>query len=177
MSAVTYSRVNFTNRVVEHPRTYAVTENQDGTITLTPQPGEVVSEGTPLNSTNLNKMDKGVKDCADAINDMNAQLSDDEEDIADLKGRKKTFTATIPATGWISQGSGAYFTLSLPVTGIQSTDTPDIGIVQTGTWATDEAIREAWALITRITAGTNTLNITAEAVPSVQIPLQVRCFR
>ena len=175
--SITYNRINFQNREVQHPRTYTVTENEDNTITLTPAPGDVQTKGTPLSAANMNKLDKGVKDCADAINSMDAQLSEDEADIADLKGRKKTFTATIPATGWISQGSGAYFTLALSVTGIQSTDTPDVGIVQTGTWATDEAIREAWACITRITAGSNALNITAESVPSVQIPIQVRCLR
>lgn len=66
--AVSYTRINWKNRIVQRPRTYTETANQDGSRTDTPAPGTVQQEGTPLNETNLNKMDKGIKDCADAIN-------------------------------------------------------------------------------------------------------------
>ena len=89
----------------------------------------------------------------------------------------KMFTATIPSTGWTSQSSGAYYTINLTVSGILSTDTPDIGIVQTGTWATDEAIRDAWSCITCIVTAANKLTITADSIPGRAIPIQVRCIR
>lgn len=168
--SVTYNRINFINRVVERPRTYTVTNNGDGTVTLTPEPGEIVSEGVPFNAQNMNVLDKGVNDCAVAINEMGG-------DITELQGRVKSFTATIPATGWTSQSSGAYYTINVSLSGILATDKPDIGIVQTGTWATDEAIRDAWACVTRIVAAANQLQITANAIPAVAIPIQVRCIR
>ena len=380
--SVSYTRVNFKNRVVERPRTYTMTTNADNSVTLTPAFGEVEEAGVPVNAENLNKMDKGASDCAAAINaleenvtqlgqsvqsaeqdiqDLKQDLEEDEAAIGDnareinalktradtaegnilalaqndaavardlttkqaaieengtqinqlktrvdtaetninkkqdkltfdstptagsnnpvtskgikaaldakqgtlafdstptsgsgnpvtsgglytaLAGKKNTqtakssptasgnalafidtvsqnaqgvitatkknvtvdstptansnnpvtsggvkaaldakvarFTATIPATGWTSQSSGAYYTINVTLSGILATDTPDISIVQTGTWATDEAIRDAWACITRIVAAANQLQITADSIPSRAIPIQVRCIR
>lgn len=356
--SVSYTRVNFKNRVVERPRTYTLTTNEDSSVTLTPAFGEVEEAGVPLNAENLNKMDKGVSDCAAAIGelennvdllgqsvqdaeqdirDLEETLADDETAIGDnareinalktradtaegnilalaqndaaigqdltakqaaieenatqinqlktrvdtaeinigkkqdkltfdsaptagsnnpvtskgikaaldakqgtltfdstptansanpvtsggtkaaldlkadkasptftgtpkaptaaagtnttqiattafvqtaLTNKVKSFTATIPATGWTSRSSGAYYTINLTVSGILASDTPDIGIVQTGTWSTDEAMRDAWACITRIVASAaNTLAITASEVPPVAIPIQIRCIR
>lgn len=286
--SVSYTRVNFKNRVVERPRTYTMTTNADNSVTLTPAFGEVEEAGVPVNAENLNKMDKGASDCAAAINaleddvtqmgqsvqnaeqdiqDLQNALTDDEAEISEngreisaLKTRADTadgnilalaqndaaiaqdliakqaaieengtqinqlktrvdaaetnirqkqdkltfdptptsgsgnpvtsggvkaaldakavnFTASIPATGWTSQSSGAYYTINVSLSGILATDKPDIGIVQTGTWATDEAIRDAWASITRIVAAANKLQITADSIPSRAIPIQVRCIR
>ena len=356
--SVSYARVNFKNRVVERPRTYIITTNGDGSVTLTPAFGEVEESGVPLNAENLNKMDKGTYDCAEAINGLEISvtllgqsvqsaeqdidglredLTNDEAAIGDnareinalktrtdtaegnilalaqndanvardlttkqaaieenasqinqlktrvdaaetnigkkqdkltfdsaptagsnnpvtskgikaaldakqgsltfdstptansanpvtsggtkaaldlkadkasptftgtpkaptaasgtnttqiattafvqtaLTNKVKSFTASIPKTGWTSMSSGAYYTINLTVSGILATDTPDIGIVQTGTWSTDETMRDAWACITRIVASAaNTLTITASEIPSVAIPIQIRCIR
>jgi len=67
--AVAYTRVNWKDRIVQRPRTYTAVTNSDGSRTDTPAPGTVAQAGVPINAANLNKMDKGVKDCADAIND------------------------------------------------------------------------------------------------------------
>lgn len=72
--AVSYTRVNWKNRIVQRPRTYTETTNLDGSRTDTPAPGTVQQEGTALNETNLNKMDKGIKDCADEINSMETTI-------------------------------------------------------------------------------------------------------
>lgn len=165
--SVSYTRVNFRNRYVKNPRNYTETQNQDGTITHTPAPGEIYQEGTKFSEAAFNTLDRGIDDCAKAINSLEAALND----------KVKYFAATIPTTGWTSQGGGAYYTRSLSVSGILATDTPDISIVQTGVWATDEAMRNAWASVTRIVAAANQLNITAYMVPTAEIPLQVRCIR
>ena len=96
---------------------------------------------------------------------------------AALDSKVASFTAAIPSTGWTSQDSGAYYTITLTVSGILASDTPDIGIVQTGTWATDAAMRDAWACVTRIVATANELQVTASDIPGVEIPIQVRCIR
>ena len=59
-----YDPTQWTNREVEKPRTYVMTDNGDGTITLTPSEGQVFAQGTPLDATNLNKMEEQI-----ALND------------------------------------------------------------------------------------------------------------
>lgn len=161
--SVSYSRINFKDRRVARPRTYTITENADGSVTLVPAPGEIEEAGTPLNGRNMNALDKGLNDCARAVND--------------LLERVKMFTATIPAEGWTAQENGAYYTIDVAVQGILPSDTPDIDIVQTGVWATDESIRFAWASVTRITTGENVLHVTADSLPGWEMPIQVRCVR
>ena len=55
-----YTPTEWTNREVEKPRTYVMTDNGDGTITLTPSEGKVFATGTPLDATNLNKMEQQI---------------------------------------------------------------------------------------------------------------------
>ena len=45
---------------MERPNTFEVQENPDGTITLIPTPGTVTQAGTPVNATNLNKIEDGI---------------------------------------------------------------------------------------------------------------------
>jgi hypothetical protein len=61
-----YEPTNWENREVERPRTYIMTENADGTVTLTPSEGTVFVAGTPLDAANLNKMEDQI-----ALNDSN----------------------------------------------------------------------------------------------------------
>lgn len=46
----------FKDRIVEYPNRYRTTQNEDGTVTLTPAPGTVVEQGTPLNANNFNNI-------------------------------------------------------------------------------------------------------------------------
>jgi hypothetical protein len=55
-----YTPTNWENREVERPRTYIMTDNPDGTVTLTPSEGTIFSAGTPLDATNLNKMEAQI---------------------------------------------------------------------------------------------------------------------
>lgn len=57
---MSYSPTNWKDRIVERPRTFQVQNNPDGTMTLIPAPGTVVQEGTPVNATNLNKLEQGL---------------------------------------------------------------------------------------------------------------------
>jgi|GEM_PF-5359636 len=62
-----YTKTNWQDRSVERPLTFAVTENEDGTITLVPEEGTVLNPGTPLNADNLNRMEDGIEAAHDAI--------------------------------------------------------------------------------------------------------------
>ena len=55
-----YIKTTWKDRLVERPNTFEVQENPDGTITLIPTPGTVTQAGTPVNATNLNKIEDGI---------------------------------------------------------------------------------------------------------------------
>lgn len=62
-----YTPTNWENREVEKPRTYIMTDNGDGTITLTPAEGQIFSAGTPLDAVNLNKIEQQIDSNTDDI--------------------------------------------------------------------------------------------------------------
>ena len=162
--AISYERIIWQNHVVRRPRTYTSVENTDNSRSDTPAPGEIFQQGTPLNADNFNHMEDGIANCVDECNRL------DEEKVEET-----LYTATIPASGW--SGSSAPYTRSITVNGILATDTPIIDIVQSGTYFTDSQICDNWTLISRITTRNNGLDITADQIPSVAIPIQVRCLR
>lgn len=84
-----YEPTNWENREVERPRTYIMTDNADGTITLTPSEGSVFVAGTPLDAVNLNKMETQI-----AANDAN-------------KASKAGDTFTGPVTGTVINATTA----------------------------------------------------------------------
>lgn len=57
---MSYQPTVWKDRVVEKPRTFDVTNNPDGSITLEPKPGTVLQEGTPVNAANMNKLEQGL---------------------------------------------------------------------------------------------------------------------
>lgn len=56
-----YRKINWQNRRVERPRTYNVTQNADGSVTLTDAPGEITQDGTPLSPDNLNRKEEAMQ--------------------------------------------------------------------------------------------------------------------
>ena len=146
----------------------------DGKITALEGRASTCESGISSNATAINALKGRMTTAEGKITSLESATSANTTAIAN---KVKSFTATIPATGWTSQSSGAYYTINVSLSGILATDKPDIGIVQTGTWATDEAIRDAWASITRIVAAANKLQITADSIPGRAIPIQVRCIR
>lgn len=55
-----YVKTNWQDHVVQRPRTYTEVTNPDGSKTMTPAPGEVVQQGTPMSAVNLNHMEEGI---------------------------------------------------------------------------------------------------------------------
>lgn len=84
---VNYTKINWVDRVVQRPRTYTETANQDSSVTHTPAPGTVLQAGTPRSAANMDHMDQGIKDCADAINDMESTLQGNQGTLANLNTR------------------------------------------------------------------------------------------
>lgn len=57
---MSYTPTSWSDRIVQNPLTYTMTNNGDGTYTLTPAPGTITQPGTPTNAANLNKMEAGI---------------------------------------------------------------------------------------------------------------------
>lgn len=64
---MSYERINFKDHIVTRPRTFSVTQNQDGTETLTPAPGTIEQQGTPLKADHFNAMDEAIQHDSIAI--------------------------------------------------------------------------------------------------------------
>ena len=93
----------------------------------------------------------------------------------DGKATAALYTLTLPSTGWT--GDAAPYTQEVAVTGITAADTPLVDIVQTGTEATDEPMREAWGVVTRIVAGAGKITAYASEKPAVNIQIQLKVVK
>lgn len=93
----------------------------------------------------------------------------------DGKATAALYTLTLPSTGWT--GDAAPYAQEVTVTGITAADTPLVDIVQTGTESTDEPMREAWGVVTRIVAGAGKITAYASEKPTVDVPIQLKVVR
>ena len=59
--AVDYNKTIWTNREVERPRTYTLVDNGDGTTTLVPAEGNVLSEGTPIVASTMQQIEDAIQ--------------------------------------------------------------------------------------------------------------------
>jgi len=60
---MTYEKKIWTDQNVERPKTYEMTHNVDGSITLTESFGNVVDLGTPVNAQNMNHIENALALC------------------------------------------------------------------------------------------------------------------
>ena len=89
--------IEFKDRIVEFPNRYSLTDNGDGTKTLTPFPGEVTEEGTPVNAANLNEIvekHNGLDDMVDSMRQTSSGYVTYTDEIS--AGGTSTKTITIP---------------------------------------------------------------------------------
>src|SRR5690625_1099426 len=64
---MSYQPTNWKDRVVQNARTYKMQENDDGTVTLIPAPGEVTEAGTPVDAARMNKIEQGIADTSEEL--------------------------------------------------------------------------------------------------------------
>ncbi|MGE7546121.1 hypothetical protein [Sporosarcina newyorkensis] len=57
MRKLDYLRINFDDHIVEFPNRFRFVQNDDGTVSLEPDEGEIFQPGTPLNAETLSPMD------------------------------------------------------------------------------------------------------------------------
>lgn len=83
------------DEVVEHPYRYKETDNGDGTIEHTPDPGEVFSEGTPQNAANFNHLERfGTFMAIEMANETVRMLMSTRRELEGIVGEKIEVTLT-----------------------------------------------------------------------------------
>ena len=162
---VTKAQVGLSKVPNSTPSNMTISFTQASTLTV-PQTGSKLS-------TLMGLLSKAIRDLIDHLTDNN---NPHDVTLEQVGGCSCTdYTITVPITGWT--GSTEPYKRSVTLNGILATDKPIIGIIPTGTWATDEAMRDAWACIRRISTAANKLNLEADSIPETAITLQVRCIR
>lgn len=58
-----YIKNNWVDQSVERPKTYEMTNNSDGSVTLIDSFGLVSELGTPVNADNMNRIEEGIEAC------------------------------------------------------------------------------------------------------------------
>lgn len=59
---MSYSTTTWVDRIVEFPNRYTKSSETSTQVILTPNSGSIVQTGTPVNASNLNKLEQGVFD-------------------------------------------------------------------------------------------------------------------
>lgn len=88
-----------------------------------------------------------------------------------------TLTATIPTSSWT--GSEAPYSKTITVTGMLATDNPivDVDLSEAEDYEEEQEIITAWGNIYRIITDEDEITVYATAVPTVDIPIQLKVVR
>lgn len=84
-----YIKNTWVNQNVERPKTYEVTTNADGSITLTDSFGLVTELGTPVNADNMNHIENGISKVAITEYDNTFTYSAEDWVTGDVNGQKR----------------------------------------------------------------------------------------
>lgn len=192
-----YEKTVWKDHVVERPKTYRMVENADGTVTLVPETGQVIQQGTALNAENLNKIEDAleahetelgdrlekaggtmtgsIRMSGNAVQGLKEPVSSaDAATKAYVDGKRKQFSAAL-ATAW--EGAGP-FTQTVAVKGILETDMPHVVPVYDADNTTAQAQREAWGCVSRGVAAAGGIQFTCfEDKPETAIPIQIEVMR
>ncbi len=192
-----YEKTVWKDHVVERPKTYRMVENADGTVTLVPETGQVIQQGTALNAENLNKIEDAleahetelgdrlekaggtmtgsIRMSGNAVQELKEPVSSaDAATKAYVDGKRKQFSAAL-ATAW--EGAGP-FTQTVAVKGILASDMPHVVPVYDADNTTAQAQREAWGCVSRGVAAAGGIQFTCfEDKPETAIPIQIEVMR
>ena len=192
-----YEKTVWKDHVVERPKTYRMVENADGTVTLVPETGQVIQQGTALNAENLNKIEDAleahetelgdrlekaggtmtgsIRMSGNAVQELKEPVSSaDAATKAYVDGKRKQFSAAL-ATAW--EGAGP-FTQTVAVKGILASDMPHVTPVYDADNTMAQAQREAWGCVSRGVAAAGGIQFTCFGdKPETAIPIQIEVMR
>ena len=106
-----YEKQVWNDRQVTYPMRFIMTENADGTITLTPSPGLVTNEGTNVTAERLNHIEEGIYDLSTSA-DTNIVTSQESKTNIYVDGKQvywKRLTGNLKGGGSSSQSSNTDF--------------------------------------------------------------------
>ena len=69
-----YTKTNWLDRQVQYPNRYTKSGDTATEVTLTPDPGTVTAEGTPISAANMNKIEQGIADVDAAVEAFDASV-------------------------------------------------------------------------------------------------------
>lgn len=69
-----YTKTNWQDRQVQYPNRYTKSGDSPTEVTLTPSPGAVTAEGTPISAANMNKIEQGIAAVDAAVEGMDASV-------------------------------------------------------------------------------------------------------
>lgn len=72
------------NRITQYPSNYKITNNGDGTVTITDAHGNIIVDGTPINYANLSKIDIAISKLYHEIDELKGDISSQTNNIMDL---------------------------------------------------------------------------------------------
>ena len=139
---------NYLDAVFSGNRKYTETDNGDGTVSFT--------DSTTYTQT-------GSRFGASDINATNGAIN----------SVIRTKTVIVPISGW---SSSAPYTNTVTVSGITASDTPiiSLNLSSNSTATTAKASQKAWAYITAITTGSNSITLYAHTKPTVALPIVIK---
>lgn len=71
-----YTKTNWVDRIVQHPRRFTKSGETGTQVTLVADPGTITNAGTPVNATNLNKIEQGIADTHAGVDALTASVND-----------------------------------------------------------------------------------------------------
>lgn len=108
-----YNKTEWKDHIVEYPERFIISTNQDETSTITKAQGQIMQDGTPVNAKNLNKIEQGIFENAEAIIENKNEIATNTQAIAiNTQAIEKTMQAmsnitnrrwvcNIGVNGWI----------------------------------------------------------------------------
>ena len=192
-----YEKTVWKDHVVERPKTYRMVENADDTVTLVPETGQVIQQGTALNAENLNKIEDAleahetelgdrlekaggtmtgsIRMSGNAVQELKEPVSSaDAATKAYVDGKRKQFSAAL-ATAW--EGAGP-FTQTVAVKGILETDMPHVAPVYGDDSDTAASRQEGWSCVSAGKAVPDGILFTCfDSKPDAEIPIQIEVMR
>lgn len=79
-----YQKNNWVDQNVERPKTYELTNNADGSVTLIDSFGLVSALGTPVNADNMNHIEEGIEEHEKRITSLESKEPGANKDLSNL---------------------------------------------------------------------------------------------
>ncbi len=89
-----YKRKEWLDHVVEFPNRYRETNLGNGMVTHTPEPGEIIQQGTPQSASNFNNLEEGIVEATEMADYLMIMLLQAQRGMEKVKGEYGEVTMT-----------------------------------------------------------------------------------